>query len=158
MSRLVIILAAVVSLTSGCASKLPSPVTEIDSPLGIYQSDTEDQFWLALLANELYYICDPLQCEKGKYERVAVDYGVILLDFYGTATGQAMEHQIHGRNASPEFIAAMRDIRQAQLRPNDLVFNLSFCEDLICAVVGHSRDGVTFYRIESFDNVWNIVD
>ena len=155
MKRFVLIAILILLFTTGCASKLPTPEVQILSPLGLYRTDTEEQFWLAILDNEQYLICDTQRCEAARYERVAVDYGVILLGFYSTATGQAIEKRIHGRNASDEFVAAMTDFRKTQSRPDDLVFNLRNCDQTACAAVGHSRDGVKFYRVESFDNYWH---
>ena len=155
MIRQLMIVLIALCITTGCASKLPVSDAVINSPLGLYRSDTDMQFWLAILDDEQYLICDTQRCESGRYERVAVDYGVILLDFYGTAMGQAIEQRIHGRNASAEFIAAMTDIRKAQSRPDDVVFNLRYCGQTACAAIGHSRNGVKFYRVESFDNFWH---
>lgn len=154
MNRLISVLISCLFLTTGCASKKPVSEINIQSPLGIYRSDTKEQFWLAVLENEGYLICDTSGCESRSYERVAVDYGIILLDFYGTQIGQAIEKKIHGDFVSAEFIAAMTNIRKQQLRPNDLVFNLRECGEILCAAIGHSREGVKFYKVESFDNFW----
>ncbi len=148
------LLLVTVFLMQGCSTSVPAYDRPLASPLGLYRTNSAEKYWLAILAQENYLICDATRCDSGKYERVAVDYGVILVDFYATEIGMAIEKRIHGMNKSTEFVEAMRLIRQELERPNDLVINLRQCGDLICAGIGHSREGIKFYRIESFDDYW----
>ncbi|NNJ72500.1 MAG: hypothetical protein HKP09_04895 [Enterobacterales bacterium] len=140
---------------AGCSTTAPIHAPNVQSPLGLYRTNTDAKYWLAILQNNVYLLCSPKECTQGKYERVAVDYGVILLDFYATDIGLAIEKLIHGQNRSHEFTKTMRQIRLSQERPDDQVFNINQCAGIPCVGIGHSREGIKFYRIESFDSFWN---
>lgn len=140
--------------TSGCSHRPIDSVDKIHAPLGLYKSNSTEKFWLALLSNEQYMICNPSECNLGIYERVFVDHGVILLDFYKTKIGHSLEKFIHGANKSSEFLAAMKALRLQQARPDDQVFNMAFCGETPCVTFGHGRDGIQFYQVENFDSFW----
>ena len=144
----------VVFLLVGCSSQPVKKSDLITAPLGLYRTDTTQKFWLAILQNNKYLICSPSDCNSGLYETVAVNHGIILLDFYLTEIGKTIEPLLHGNGKSAAFINAMQEIRQQQPRPNDQVFNLTICEQTPCVRLGHGREGVTFYRVEDFNAFW----
>jgi hypothetical protein len=84
-----------------------------------------------------------------------VNYGVILIDFYLSELGETIDHLSHGKGETPQFYEAMKKIRLAEPRPNDLAFNLGDCEGIPCVGIGHTRAGVKFYKIEDFDKFWD---
>lgn len=141
-------------IVSGCSHRPSQSVDNIHAPLGLYISSSTEKFWLALLSNERYMICNPYECNSGIYERVAVNHGVILLDFYQTEIAQSLEKSIHGADKSSEFIEAMISLRMQQPRANDQVFNMTFCDEIPCVTIGHGRDGIRFYQVENFDSFW----
>lgn len=138
----------------GCSTKLPVSSTVINSPLGLYKSNTDQKFWLAIMSKQRYLLCSPEECYPGKYQKVPVNYGVILIDFYLSEIGRNVERLSHGEGETNQFYDAMKELRLAESRPNDLAFNIGDCDGIPCVGVGHSRAGVKFYRIESFDLFW----
>ncbi len=137
-----------------CSTKLPKQTVSINSPLGLYKSNTTQKFWLAIMAKETYLLCSPVDCYQGKYQKVPVNYGVILLDFYRSDVGLAIDRLSHGKGETAEFYAAMKNLRITEPRANDLAFNISDCKGIPCVGLGHTRAGVKFYKIEEFDLFW----
>jgi hypothetical protein len=152
-----IVLSILVSIALfGCSTKLPKQTVTINSPLGLYKSNTPQKFWLAIMTDENYLLCSPESCYQGKYQKVPVDYGVILIDFYLSDIGLTIEHLSHGNGESEQFYSAMKKIRLDSPRPNDLAFNIGDCSGIFCVGLGHTRAGVKFYKIESFDAFWSV--
>jgi len=128
----------------------------INSPLGLYKSNTDQKFWLAIMSHQKYLLCSPEKCIPGKYQTVPANYGVILIDFYLSEFGQTVDHLSHGKGETKQFYETMKKLRLAEPRPNDLAFNLGNCDGIPCVGIGHSRAGVKFYKIENFDQFWKI--
>jgi len=141
-------------LIPSCASQLPQSVLTINSPLGIYRSNTQENYWLAIQTNRQYMLCSPQKCYQGIYQIVPANYGVILLDFYLSDIGLAIERLSHGSGNTDAFFESMKQYRLQQSRANDQVFNLSDCGGIVCVGIGHRRNGVKFYRVENFDRYW----
>ena len=152
MIRLVLIVTA--TILTGCSAIPPKETQSVMSPLGIYTSNSNNKYWLVILEDNNYLLCNPQICNSGAYERLPINYGVILLGFYQTAIGLALEKEIHGEGHSEQFLAAMKKIRLMQQRPDDQVFNISQCDGVPCIGIGHTREGIKFYRIEQFDDFW----
>ena len=141
-------------LVFACSTKNPARSFMVNSPLGLYKSNTEQKFWLAIMTEGNYSLCSPKSCYHGKYQKVPVNYGVILVDFYISDIGQTIERLSHGRGETAEFYAAMKNLRLTEPRANDLAFNISDCKGIPCVGLGHTRAGVKFYKIEEFDLFW----
>lgn len=107
------------------------------------------------MSKKSYLLCSPESCYQGKYQKVPVDYGVILIDFYLSDIGLTIEHLSHGKGESKQFYSAMKKIRLDSPRPNDLAFNIGDCGEIPCVGLGHTRAGVKFYKVENFDIFWN---
>ena len=140
----------------GCSTKLPVSSIVINSPLGLYKSNTDQKYWIAIMSNQKYLLCSPEKCFPGKYQTVPANYGVILIDFYLSEFGQTVDHLSHGKGETKKFYETMKKLRLAEPRPNDLAFNLGNCDGIPCVGIGHSRAGVKFYKIENFDQFWKI--
>jgi len=137
-----------------CSTKLPVRSTVINSPLGLYKTNTDQKYWLAIMAESKYLLCSPIDCSQGKYQKVPANYGVILLDFYSTEIGLAIERLSHGKGETDEFYVAINQLRQKSPRANDLAFNIGDCNGTPCVGIGHTRAGVKFYKVEDFDMFW----
>jgi len=148
------LLLLLVTTNIACSTKIPQRTITVESPLGLYCSDTDEKFWLAIMSEYRYLLCSPQSCYRGKYEAVAVDYGVILIDFFLSEQGLAIENLSHGDENSEAFYQAMRKLRLEQIRPNDFAFNIGECNGTPCVGIGHARDGVKFYKVEDFDSYW----
>lgn len=156
MRILVVLMIIQTFLLTGCQSqpvKLPQR-ENIVSPLGIYVTNTTQKYWLAILREQKYLICSPSYCQTNSYQTVAVNYGVILLDFFVTEHGEQLERLSHGSLKSEAFYQSMKNNRMQLTRPNDLAFNIRDCQGIPCAGIGHVRDGVKFYKVENFDEFW----
>jgi len=140
----------------GCSTKIPVNSTVIKSPLGLYKSNTLQKFWLAIMSDQKYLLCSPEKCYPGIYQSVPANYGVILIDFYLSEFGQTISQLSHGKGETKQFYEAMKKLRLAEPRPNDLAFNLGNCDGIPCVGLGHSRAGVIFYKVENFDLFWKI--
>jgi len=137
-----------------CSSRMPATVSKVASPLGLYKSNTNQKYWLAIMQNNKYLLCSTVDCFNGKYERVPANYGVILIDFYKSQIGLDIEKLSHGLNNTESFYVAMKKLRMNSNRANDLAFNIGDCYNVPCVGIGHTREGVKFYRIEDFDQFW----
>jgi len=135
---------------SGCTTVPILNPAKIESPLGLYKSNSAEKYWLAIMQSEQYLLCSPDECHKGAYQNVPAKYGVILLDFFVSNLGQDIERQSHKANNTEAFFQAMNALRLAEPRPNDLAFYVSDCQGTPCAGVGHRRSGIKFYKIEDF--------
>lgn len=138
-----------------CSTKLPKQTVTINSPLGLYKSNTDQKYWLAIMTESKYLLCSPKNCSQGKYQKIPANYGVILLDFYRTEVGLAIERLSHGKGETDEFYTAINLIRKNSLRANDLAFNIGDCDGIPCVGIGHTRAGVKFYKIDDFDSFWS---
>ena len=150
----VLLLPLLALLVIGCTTKTPVHSVVVNSPLGLYKSNTEQKFWLAIMTEENYWLCSPNSCYHGKYQKVPVNYGIILLDFYLSDIGLAIERLSHGNGETEQFYSATHKVRLASPRANDLAFNISDCSGTPCVGIGHTRAGVKFYKIEDFDVFW----
>lgn len=108
------------------------------------------------MQNNQYLLCSPSECYKGLYERLPVNYGVILIDFYASEIGLQIERLSHGEPNTNDFYTLMKTIRLSQLRANDLAFNIDTCQAIPCVGLGHRRDGFKFLKIENFDSFWQL--
>ena len=152
--RNLITLMLIVSVLVGCSTKTQKTQTQPKSPLGIYVSDSPQKFWIAILKNNTYLLCTPSKCEQNRYQKVKVNYGLILIDFYRSEIGQAIEIESHGLEIDTQGIEKLKQFRLEQPRPYDLAFNLMQCQDAYCVSLGHTRDGIKFYKAEEFDRFW----
>jgi|GEM_PF-2656669 len=142
---------SLILLSVACSSKKTRVPSKADSPLGLYQSNTPQQFWLAILADNSYLLCSIRYCRQGQYESIAARYGVILLDFFSSDIGLKIERLSHGQGHSEVFYQQMRQIRLRQMRPNDLAFHVSDCGEIFCAGIGHRAEGVKFFKVVDFN-------
>ncbi len=139
----------------GCSTKLPKQAITVGSPLGLYKSNTTQNFWLAIMTEDNYWLCSPKDCYRGKYQIVPANYGVILIDFYLSDIGLAIERLSHGKGELQQFYDAMKRLRLKMPRANDLAFNIGDCRGIPCVGLGHTRAGVKFYKIKNFDAFWS---
>jgi hypothetical protein len=137
-----------------CSTKSPFKIQKVSSPLGLYKSNTSQKYWIAIMQNNQYLLCSTLHCINGQYERVPANYGVILLDFYVSDIGLNIEKLSHGFNNTQAFYTAMKKLRLEGNRPNDMAFNVGQCNGIPCVGIGHTSEGVKFFRIEDFDGYW----
>ncbi|TQV72804.1 hypothetical protein FLL45_15150 [Aliikangiella marina] len=144
----VVWLVATVSALGACSTVTQQQKPRVNSPFGVFKYDGEKRFWVAIERAGIYYLCDENQCEQNKVERVAVNYGVILIDFFTSSMGLAIEKLSHGENVSEAYIAKMRKIRLQNSRPNDLAFNIGYCGETPCVGIGHRGSGVKFRLIQ----------
>lgn len=156
MKLKIYLVSTVLVVLVGCQnSRIIVPQEEVIlSPLGIYVTNTSQKFWLAILQGGRYYICSPKNCVSQSYQRLPVDYGVILEGFYLTEHGAIIERLSHGLVKDDSFYEKMKSVRMQLSRPNDLAFNIKDCMGISCVGIGHVRNGVKFYRVESFDEFW----
>jgi hypothetical protein len=141
-------------LTFSCSTRTPVNYVKVKSPLGLYKSNTSQKYWIAIMQEYQYLLCSTKRCIKGEYERVPSNYGVILLNFFDSDIGLNIEELSHGFNNSQSFYSAMKAIRLESNRPNDFAFNIGDCNGVPCVGIGHTREGVKFYRIEDFNDYW----
>ena len=154
-STLKISLSLLIAITVfGCSTKLAKQTIPVNSPLGLYKSNTSQKYWLAVMNQENYLLCSPDDCYQGKYQKVPANYGVILIDFYLSDIGLAIERLSHGEGEPLQFYSAMKQLRLKAPRANDLAFNIGDCSGKPCVGIGHTRAGVKFYKVEDFDVFW----
>jgi len=118
---------------------------------GLYISDHNKQFWLALQASNRYLLCDRWQCFSGEYERLQVNYAVVLRDFYNNPIGQKIEALSHGDNAPEKLVTDLRQLRLRQPRPMDQALHFDPCGETYCAGIGHRRNGIKFFQLTGFE-------
>jgi len=148
-----LVFSLLLSLTTlACSTNKPIYSVEIKSPLGVYQSDSQQKYWIEIKAQGHYSLCSASACDQGQYETVPVKYGVILLDFYSSDIGLEIEQLSHGTGYDKAYYAAMKAIRQTQPRADDLAFNIGNCDGVPCVGIGHKRDGVRFYKLPSLSD------
>ncbi|MCW8878851.1 MAG: hypothetical protein OQK04_15030 [Kangiellaceae bacterium] len=152
--RSLVSLIFIAAILTGCTTTSRLPETRAKSPLGIYVSDSPQKFWLVIFDNDTYQLCSTSKCVRNRYQKVNVNYGLILIDFYHSEIGQQIERESHGLEIDQYGIEKLRQLRLNQPRPYDLAFNLMQCQDAFCASLGHTRDGIRFYKVEEFDKYW----
>jgi len=145
-----------ISTLFACSTKPIHAPLVIKSPLGIYKSNSQQKYWLAIMENEQYFLCSSKECYQGKYQRVPANYGVILVGFFATEIGQRIEYLSHKDNNTEVFYQAMKKLRLSEPRANDLAFHVSSCDGVPCVGLGHRRSGIKFYKIEDFDAFWKV--
>jgi hypothetical protein len=138
-------------LVFACA-RMPVHQHQSDFQLqGLYLSNHNKQFWLALQASNKYLLCDHWQCFSGEYERLQVNYAVVLKDFYNNPIGQKIEALSHGDNAPEKLVTDLRQLRLSQPRPMDQALHFDPCGETYCAGIGHRRDGIKFFQLTGFE-------
>jgi len=135
---------------AACSNKPVLNRAKIDSPLGVYESNTIPTYTIEIKQNLSYSICSLSNCFDGQYERVPANYGVILLNFFSSSIGLEIEQLSHLANNTDAFFKAMRQIRLNEPRPNDLAFHISDCDGIPCAGIGHRRSGIRFYKKKDY--------
>ena len=144
-TSLLVLIFVTFSLTA-CSNKPVLNRAKINSPMGVYESNTIPTYTIEIKQNFSYSICLLSSCFEGQYEEVSANYGAILLNFYSSSIGLEIEQLSHRTNNTDAFLKAMRQIRLNEPRPNDLAFHISDCDGTPCAGIGHRRSGVRFYK------------
>lgn len=148
-----ILLPIIILLITSCSQNLQKSTVEIDSPLGVYQSNTKENYRVTIFKNQRYSLCSTTQCVHGKYQSLPVKYGIILIDFFSSSLGKRIARSSHGTGNTDAFYLAMEKYRLSQPRANDLPFHLSNCNGVVCAGIGHRRNGLHFVKIGMPDDV-----